>query len=166
MARYYVHRDCFMECYGQERLKKAHEICKEALIELGYELQPEGYWYQSGTTDTCVSFQFDKCWFRAIVSGQIICLRVHEGRDFNDFFYDFLCMAGRLIHVNLLNIGEVQKDHFVPRNVFGDAIVETIKRRLGHDNFKAHYTTSPRDERVGKYKRTPPNIFQHITHLK
>jgi len=164
MANYYVYRAGILIDFHLRKLSEAYRVCKEALIELGFELQPDGFWYQNGVTETVVSFQFDRLYLYAMISGQVIRLTIIEDRwNFDDFFHNFMSLAGRLIYIKLDSETEME-DHFVPRIIYGKAIVETVKRRLGHDNFKAYYKTSLGAD-FGEYKPIPPNVFQHITHL-
>lgn len=164
MANYCVYRSDILIDFHLRKLSEAYRVCKEALVELGFELQPDGFWYQRGITETVVSFQFDKFYLYAMISGQVIRLTIIEGRwNFDKFFRNFLSLAGRLIYIKL-DSGTEMEDHFVPRTIYGKAIVETVKHRLGHDKFKAYYKTPP-GANFGEYKPIPSNIFQHITHL-
>lgn len=164
MANYLVYRRDILGDFSLQKLSEAYRVCKEALVELGFELQLDGFWYQRGITETVVSFQFDKLYLYAMISGQVIRLTIIESRwNFDKFFHNFLSLAGRLIHIKL-DSGTEMEDHFVSRTIYGEAIVKTVKHRLGHDRFKAYYKTSL-GANFGEYKPIPPSVFQHITHL-
>jgi len=164
MDNYVVYRRSILSDFSLQKLSEAYRVCEEALIHLGFELRLDSFWYQDGVTETVVSLQFDRFYLYAMISGQVIRFTIIEGGwNFDKFFHNFLSLAGRLIHIKL-DSGTEMEDHFVSRTIHGEAIVETVKHRLGHDRFKAYYKTSL-GANFGKYKPIPPSVFQHITYL-